>query len=391
MMAKRVFLIVLDSCGCGEMPDSADFGDAGSNTLRACTASSRLDIPTLSKMGIFNIDSVDCGTPVPAPTAAYGRMAEKSRGKDTTIGHWELAGLISPHPLPTFPDGFPADFIQAFEEKTGRKVLCNKPYSGTEVIRDYGREQKETGGLICYTSADSVFQIAANEAEIPPEELYRICEIAREMLTGPELGVGRVIARPYTGEYPNYVRTSNRHDFSLLPPAPTLLDALKQAGLATIGVGKIYDIFAGQGITEMVRNKSNADGMEHTLHYAAQDFEGLCFVNLVDFDMLYGHRNDVDGYAAALTEFDGQLRELLPMLKEDDLLFITADHGCDPSTPSTDHSREHVPLLAYGAKIKAGYNLGTRSTYADLAATVAEYFGVKANIAGTSFLREILQ
>ena len=391
MMAKRVFLIVLDSCGCGEMPDSAEFGDAGSNTLRACTASSRLDIPTLSKMGIFNIDSVDCGTPVPAPTAAYGRMAEKSRGKDTTIGHWELAGLISPHPLPTFPDGFPADFIQAFEEKTGRKVLCNKPYSGTEVIRDYGREQKETGGLICYTSADSVFQIAANEADIPPEELYRICEIAREMLTGPELGVGRVIARPYTGEYPNYVRTSNRHDFSLLPPAPTLLDELKQAGLATIGVGKIYDIFAGQGITEMVRNKSNADGMEHTLHYAAQDFEGLCFVNLVDFDMLYGHRNDVDGYAAALTEFDGQLRELLPMLKEDDLLFITADHGCDPSTPSTDHSREHVPLLAYGAKIKAGYNLGTRSTYADLAATVAEYFGVKANIAGTSFLREILK
>ena len=391
MMAKRVFLIVLDSCGCGEMPDSADFGDAGSNTLRACTASSRLDIPTLSKMGIFNIDSVDCGTPVPAPTAAYGRMAEKSRGKDTTIGHWELAGLISPHPLPTFPDGFPADFIQAFEEKTGRKVLCNKPYSGTEVIRDYGREQKETGGLICYTSADSVFQIAANEADIPPEELYRICETAREMLTGPELGVGRVIARPYTGEYPNYVRTSNRHDFSLLPPAPTLLDELKQAGLATIGVGKIYDIFAGQGITEMVRNKSNADGMEHTLHYAAQDFEGLCFVNLVDFDMLYGHRNDVDGYAAALTEFDGQLRKLLPMLKEDDLLFITADHGCDPSTPSTDHPREHVPLLAYGAKIKAGYNLGTRSTYADLAATVAEYFGVKANIAGTSFLREILK
>ena len=391
MMAKRVFLIVLDSCGCGEMPDSADFGDAGSNTLRACTASSRLDIPTLSKMGIFNIDSVDCGTPVPAPTAAYGRMAEKSRGKDTTIGHWELAGLISPHPLPTFPDGFPADFIQAFEEKTGRKVLCNKPYSGTEVIRDYGREQKETGGLICYTSADSVFQIAANEADIPPEELYRICEIAREMLTGPELGVGRVIARPYTGEYPNYVRTSNRHDFSLLPPAPTLLDALKQAGLATIGVGKIYDIFAGQGITEMVRNKSNADGMEHTLHYAAQDFEGLCFVNLVDFDMLYGHRNDVDGYAAALTEFDGQLRELLPMLKEDDLLFITADHGCDPSTPSTDHSREHVPMLAWGEKIKAGVNLGTRPTYADLAATVAEYLGVQAEIAGESFLKDILK
>ena len=390
-MIKRVFLIVLDSCGIGELPDAAQYGDVGSNTLKSCSTSSKFSTPNMAKLGLFNIDGVDFCKPEPRPTGCFGKLAEKSRGKDTTIGHWELAGLISPHPLPTFPDGFPADFIQAFEEKTGRKVLCNKPYSGTEVIRDYGREQKETGGLICYTSADSVFQIAANEADIPPEELYRICETAREMLTGPELGVGRVIARPYTGEYPNYVRTSNRHDFSLLPPAPTLLDALKQAGLATIGVGKIYDIFAGQGITEMVRNKSNADGMEHTLHYAAQDFEGLCFVNLVDFDMLYGHRNDVDGYAAALTEFDGQLRELLPMLKEDDLLFITADHGCDPSTPSTDHSREHVPLLAYGAKIKAGYNLGTRSTYADLAATVAEYFGVKANIAGTSFLREILK
>ena len=348
-MEKRVFLIVLDSCGCGEMPDSADFGDAGSNTLRACTTSSKLDIPMLTKMGIFNIDEVGCGTPVAAPVGAYGRMAEKSRGKDTTIGHWELAGVISPQPMPTFPDGFPESFIKAFEEKTGRKVLCNKPYSGTEVIE------------------------------------------AREMLQGPELGVGRVIARPYVGEYPNYTRTSNRHDFSLKPPKKTLLDYIQAAGLASIGVGKIYDIFAGQGITEMVRNKSNTDGMNHTLDYAAKDFNGLCFVNLVDFDMLYGHRNDVDGYANALTEFDVQLRELLPLLRPDDLLFITADHGCDPSTPSTDHSREHVPMLAYGAKVKPGVNIGTRSTYADLAATVAEYLGVKAEIAGESFLKEILK
>ena len=322
---------------------------------------------------------------------AYGRMAEKSRGKDTTIGHWELAGVISPQPMPTFPHGFPEDFIKAFEEKTGRKVLCNKPYSGTEVIKDYGREQKETGGLICYTSADSVFQIAANEADVPVEELYHICEEAREMLQGPELGVGRVIARPYVGEYPNYTRTSNRHDFSLKPPKKTLLDYIEAAGLASIGVGKIYDIFAGQGITEMVRNKSNTDGMNHTLDYAAKDFNGLCFVNLVDFDMLYGHRNDVDGYANALTEFDVQLRQLLPLLRPDDLLFITADHGCDPSTPSTDHSREHVPMLAYGQKIKPGVNIGTRSTYADLAATVAEYLGVTAEIAGESFLNEILK
>ena len=256
---------------------------------------------------------------------------------------------------------------------------------------DYGREQKECGGLICYTSADSVFQIAANEADVPVEELYHICETAREMLHGPELGVGRVIARPYVGEYPHYTRTSNRHDFSLKPPKKTLLDYIEAAGLSSIGVGKIYDIFAGQGVTEMVRNKSNADGMDHTFDYAAKDFEGLCFVNLVDFDMLYGHRNDVDGYANALTEFDGQLRRLLPMLRPDDLLFITADHGCDPSTPSTDHSREHVPMLAWGEKIKAGVNLGTRPTYADLAATVAEYLGVQVEIAGESFLKDILK
>lgn len=390
-MSKRVFWIVLDSCGCGEMPDSADFGDEGSNTLRACTTSAELSIPTLRKMGIFNIDEVGCGTPTEVPTAAYGRMAEKSRGKDTTIGHWELTGVISPYPLPTFPDGFPEKFIRAFQRRTGYEVLCNKPYSGTDVIRDYGREQERTKGLICYTSADSVFQIAANEADVPLPELYRVCELAREMLVGEELGVGRVIARPYVGMWPDYKRTANRHDFSLEPPKTTLLDEIERAGLDSIGVGKIYDIFAGRGVTEYVRNQSNADGMQHTFDYAKKDFNGLCFVNLVDFDMIYGHRNDVDGYARALTEFDGQLAELLPMLREEDLLIITADHGCDPSTPSTDHSREYVPVLLYGDSIRAGVNLGTRPTYADLAATVAEYLGIEADIAGESFLRDILK
>ena len=390
-MEKRVFLIVLDSCGCGEMPDSADFGDAGSNTLRACTTSSKLNIPMLTKMGIFNIDEVGCGTPVAAPVGAYGRMAEKSRGKDTTIGHWELAGVISPQPMPTFPDGFPESFIKAFEEKTGRKVLCNKPYSGTEVIKDYGREQKETGGLICYTSADSVFQIAANEADVPVEELYHICEEAREMLQGPELGVGRVIARPYVGEYPNYTRTSNRHDFSLKPPKKTLLDYIQAAGLASIGVGKIYDIFAGQGITEMVRNKSNTDGMNHTLDYAAKDFNGLCFVNLVDFDMIYGHRNDAKGYAQALSYFDRQFPRLLEGLGPEDLLMITADHGCDPSTPSTDHSREYVPWLTAGNRVRKGKNLGTLPTFADISATILEYFRLPPLAWGKSRLADLLK
>lgn len=373
------------------MPDSAEFGDAGSNTLKACASSSGLHVPALEKMGLFNIDGVGCGTPVPAPAAAFGRMAEASRGKDTTTGHWELAGVISPKPLPTFPDGFPEAFIRRFERRTGYEVLCNRPYSGTEVIRDYGREQERTKGLICYTSADSVFQIAANEADVPLPELYRVCGLAREMLQGPELGVGRVIARPYVGSWPDYRRTENRHDFSLEPPRKTLLDFLEQAGMDSIGVGKIRDIFAGRGITDSVRNRDNSDGMRHTLDYAKRDFHGLCFVNLVDFDMLYGHRNDIDGYANALTVFDGELRELLPLLREEDLLAVTADHGCDPSTPSTDHSREHVPVLLYGKRVRAGVNLGTRPSFADLAATVADYLEVRADIAGTSFLPEILR
>ena len=386
---RRVFLIVLDSVGIGEMPDSAQYGDEGSNTLAACTRSDKLDIPNLRQLGIFNIQGVGCGSPVEHPTGAVARLAEASKGKDTTIGHWEISGVISPKPLPTYPDGFPMELLEEFSRRTGRGWLCNKPYSGTQLLSDYGREHVETGKLIVYTSADSVFQIAAHEDVVPVPELYRCCEIARELLCG-EHGVGRVIARPFVGTYPDYTRTPNRHDYSLQPPGDTVLDAIKAAGLDCIGVGKINDIFAGRGITEFVRTKSNADGMEKTFGYARKDFHGLCFVNLVDFDMVYGHRNDVEGYAGALTQFDRQLGQLLPMLREDDLLIITADHGCDPSTPSTDHSREHVPMVAWSKGIKAGANLGTRDTYAHIAATVADYLGVKGNFSGSSFLPDIL-
>ena len=386
---RRVFLIVLDSVGIGEMPDSAQYGDEGSNTLAACTRSDKLDIPNLRQLGIFNIQGVGCGAPVEHPTGAVARLAEASKGKDTTIGHWEISGVISPKPLPTYPDGFPMELLEEFSRRTGRGWLCDKPYSGTQLLTDYGREHVETGKLIVYTSADSVFQIAAHEDVVPVPELYRCCEIARELLCG-EHGVGRVIARPFVGTYPDYTRTPNRHDYSLQPPGDTVLDAIKAAGLDCIGVGKINDIFAGRGITEFVRTKSNADGMEKTFGYAQKDFHGLCFVNLVDFDMVYGHRNDVEGYAGALTQFDRQLGQLLPMLREDDLLIITADHGCDPSTPSTDHSREHVPMVAWSKGIKAGANLGTRDTYAHIAATVADYLGVKGNFSGSSFLPDIL-
>ncbi len=387
---KRVFLIVLDSVGIGEMPDSADYGDAGSNTLGACAASGKLSVPNLEKLGLFNIEGVSCGTPAANPMGAVARLAEASRGKDTTIGHWEISGIISPKPLPTYPDGFPREVLDEFSRRTGRGVLCNKPYSGTQVLMDYGQEHMATGSWIVYTSADSVFQIAAHEELVPLEELYRACETAREILTG-EHGVGRVIARPFVGTWPNYAWTPNRHDYSLEPPASTLLDAVKEAGLSSIGVGKIHDIFAGRGLTEFVRTKSNDDGMDRTLEYAEKDFTGLCFVNLVDFDMLYGHRNDVPGYTAALNQFDRRLGELMPLLGEGDLLMITADHGCDPATPSTDHSREHVPLIVWGPGVKAGVNLGTRDTYAHIAATVADYLGVKYPGAGTSFLSEILK
>ena len=387
---KRVFLIVLDSVGIGEMPDSADYGDAGSNTLAACAATGKLSVPNLEKLGLFNIEGVGCGAPAEHPQGAVARLAEASKGKDTTIGHWEIAGVISQKPLPTYPNGFPKEVLEEFSRRTGRGVLCNQPYSGTQVLLDYGREHEKTGALIVYTSADSVFQVAAHEEVVPVPELYRYCEIAREILTG-EHGVGRVIARPFVGAWPDYTRTANRHDFSLEPPAPTLLDHIKAAGLSSIGVGKINDIFAGRGITEFVRTKSNDDGMDRTLEYAGKDFAGLCFVNLVDFDMVYGHRNNVPGYTEALNQFDRRLGELMPLLGEGDLLIITADHGCDPSTPSTDHSREHVPMVAWSPGVKPGVNLGTRDTYAHIAATVADYLGVEPPAAGKTFLAEILK
>ena len=385
-MSKRVFIIVLDSCGCGEMPDSYLWHDEGSNTLGAIRKDEHFDCPNLVNLGLFNIEGVGGG--VSDPKGSFARLKETSMGKDTTIGHWEIAGIISPKPLPTYPNGFPEDVIEEFEKRTGRKVLCNKPYSGTEVIKDYGEEHIKTGALIVYTSADSVFQIAAHEDVVPVPELYRYCQIARDMLQG-EHGVGRVIARPFTGEWP-FTRTSNRHDYSLIPPHTTMLDVLKKHNLATISVGKIYDIFAGKSVSESNRTTSNANGMEVTLDIQKRDFEGLCFVNLVDFDMKYGHRNDIVGYASAMTEFDRYLGEFLKNMRADDMLIITADHGCDPSTPSTDHSREYVPMIVCGDDIKAGVDLGTRSTFADISATVLEYLGVdKEDTAGESFLSKV--
>ena len=385
-MSKRVFIIVLDSCGCGEMPDSYLWHDEGSNTLGAIRKDEHFDCPNLVNLGLFNIEGVGGG--VSDPKGSFARSKETSMGKDTTIGHWEIAGIISPKPLPTYPNGFPEDVIEEFEKRTGRKVLCNKPYSGTEVIKDYGEEHVKTGALIVYTSADSVFQIAAHEDVVPVPELYRYCQIARDMLQG-EHCVGRVIARPFTGEWP-FTRTSNRHDYSLIPPHTTMLDVLKKHNLATISVGKIYDIFAGKSVSECNRTTSNANGMEVTLDIQKRDFEGLCFVNLVDFDMKYGHRNDIVGYASAMTEFDRYLGEFLKNMRADDMLIITADHGCDPSTPSTDHSREYVPMIVCGDGIKAGVDLGTRSTFADISATVLEYLGVdKEDTAGESFLSKV--
>lgn len=385
-MSKRVFIIVLDSCGIGELPDANLWHDEGSNTLGAIRNDAHFDCPNLTAMGLFNIDGVGGG--VESPTASFARLAEMSKGKDTTIGHWEIAGIISPTPLPTYPDGFPEDIIAEFEKRTGRKTLCNAPYSGTEVIKDFGDEHIKTGALIVYTSADSVFQIAAHESVVPVPELYRYCEIARDLLQG-EHGVGRVIARPFTGEYP-FVRTPNRHDYSLQPPHTTMLDLLNESGYDTISVGKIYDIFAGKSVSESNRTTGNTHGMEVTLNIQNRDFEGLCFVNLVDFDMKYGHRNDVAGYAQAMTDFDRQLGEFLPKMRKDDVLIITADHGCDPSTPSTDHSREYVPMLVYGENIKSGVDLKTRKSFSDISATVLDYFKVdKKDSAGESFLADV--
>ena len=379
---KRVFLIVLDSCGIGQLPDAAAFGDHDCHTMRRISASPKFCANNLLKMGLGNIDGQDYLPSTATPTAAVARLAERSMGKDTTIGHWEIAGVISPKPLPTYPDGFPPEVLEAFSAATGRGVLCNKPYSGTEVIADYGAEHMRTGDLIVYTSADSVFQIAAHEDVVPLEQLYEYCRQAREILRG-EHGVGRVIARPFTGSDPDFNRTANRRDFSLEPPAATLLDAIAATGKTVWGVGKISDIFAAQGITRCDLTHGNGEGMETALKAVQTDFEGLCFINLVDFDMLYGHRQDVDGYAAALTAFDSWLPSFMAQMKDDDVLMITADHGCDPGDSHTDHTREYVPLVVYGAAVNP-VNLGTRSTYSDIAATVAEYLGVPYNGAGES-------
>ena len=386
---KRVFLIVLDSCGAGAMPDSPQFGDIGVNTLRACASSSKLHIPNLLRLGLGNVDGLGFLGKTDVPAGAYGRLAERSMGKDTTIGHWEIAGIVSPQPLPTYPEGFPEEILAPFRQATGRGVLANAPWSGTAVIDRYGEEHMRTGDLIVYTSADSVFQIAAHEDIVPPETLYEYCRIARKLLVGKH-GVGRVIARPFVGTPGNFKRTANRHDFSLEPPTQTLPEAVKATGLASIGVGKIYDIFAGQGLTEHVYNKSNADGMAHTMHYLETDFTGLCFVNLVDFDMLYGHRRDIDGYAQALTEFDTWLGTFLPKIGKEDILLITADHGCDPAyTATTDHTREYVPVLVAGNGVNP-VNLGTRDSFADIAATVADLLHIPFTTPGVSFISEIM-
>lgn len=386
-MGKRVFWIVLDSVGCGAAPDAAEFGDAGSDTLGSCIRSGLFDAPNLTKLGLFNIEGTSFYDPKQDVSGCYCRMQEKSCGKDTTVGHWEMAGMISHEPLPTYYEGFPQEILDRLSEVSGRGILCNKTYSGTEVIKDYGEEHVKTGDLIVYTSADSVLQIAAHEDVVPIEELYEICRKAREIMQG-EHGVGRIIARPFEGEWP-YQRTVRRHDFSLQPPRETVLDALRSAGFLTIGVGKIFDIFAGKSVMLSYSNKGNDANMERVLDVADADFEGLCYVNLVDTDMIYGHRRDIPAYTKAINDFDVQLGQLLDKLRDDDILVITADHGCDPGFTGTDHTREYVPCLIYGSGLEKGVDLGTRPTFADQAASIADYFGIDYRGDGTSLLADI--
>ena len=377
-MAKRVFLIVLDSFGVGGAPDAAKFGDEGSNTLAAVLSYSKAPFPNLAKMGLLAIDGEDdpritsykkAQESIPSPIGSYARVREISAGKDSTIGHWEIAGIISDKAQPTYPDGFPSEVMKALEKATGKEYLWNKPYSGTDVIRDYGEEHMKTGKPIIYTSADSVLQIAAHEEIIPLNELYDICAKAREVMTGDH-AVGRVIARPFVGEPGNFTRTANRHDFSLSAPSSTMLDLLKNEGYDVISIGKIYDLFAGRGLTESNPTKGNTDGINKTIEMMDRDFTGLCFTNLVDFDMKYGHRNDIEGYATAMHEFDDALGIILSKLRDDDLLIITADHGCDPSTASTDHSRECIPLLIYGDGYRTPCNIGELSGFNNIAGIV---------------------
>lgn len=383
-MGKRVFLIVLDSVGAGEAPDADKFGDVGCDTLGTCVRSGKLQIPNMEKMGMYHLDGTSFADVKKKASGCYGKLTEQSAGKDTTVGHWEIGGVISHKAMPVYPNGFPEEVLDEFEKQTGRGILCNRPYSGTDVIRDYGREHMETGKWIVYTSADSVFQLAAHEEIISLKELYEACRKARNILTG-EHGVGRVIARPFVGRYPEFTRTVNRHDFSLEPPKDTIMDALKKQGFAVAGVGKIHDIFAGRGLTETYPNEGNQKNMELTLELMDKDFEGLCFVNLVDFDMMYGHRNDIEGYTRALNAVDIQLAQLMEKMGREDILIITADHGCDPGFKGTDHSREYVPCLCWGEGLKENVNLGVRKSFADIAQTIADIFGISYQGDGESF------
>lgn len=387
MKTKRIFLMVMDSFGIGGAKDAARFGDEGSNTLKSLMETEGFSAPTLGKLGLFHINGVEHDPKQEAPIGAYARVCEQSEGKDSTIGHWELAGIRSDEPLPTYPNGFPDDIIEEFERRTGRKVICNKAYSGTEVIKDYGLQQKETGALIVYTSVDSVMQIAAHTDLIPLKELYRYCEIAREMLSG-EHAVGRVIARPFTGDYP-YKRTSDRHDYSALPPKTTVLELLKNHGLETLAVGKINDIFAGVGISEAIRSGSNEEGMQVMTSLLGRDFRGLCFVNFVDFDTVFGHRRDTEGYVREVMKLDEWLEGFIRGLHDDDILMITADHGCDPNYKGTDHTRENVPVLVYGKEIKS-VNLGERESFSDVAATIADIFEIPYDLNGESFKKDLM-
>lgn len=391
MIAKgpfnRIVLIVLDSAGIGEMPDADVYGDSGADTLGHALGSRVVSIPNLQKLGLANITQLPVD-PVDKPSGVFGKAATASRGKDTTTGHWEMSGIITANPFPTYPNGFPPRVIEAFERAVGRKVLGNKAASGTEIIKELGEEHVRTGRPIVYTSADSVFQIAAHEQIVPLDELYRWSEIAREQLTGED-EVGRVIARPFIGEPGNFKRTEARQDFAIDPPEDTLLDRVKSAGLAVAAVGKIGSIFCHRGTTEELKAGNNNASVDQTLHALATTGRGLIFVNLVDFDMLYGHRNDVEGYARALEEFDARLPEIQRAMRDDDLMIISADHGCDPGDVSTDHTREYVPVLAWGRRVRAGVNLGIRSSLSDIGQTVAENFGLTLQ-AGRSFLHEIV-
>ncbi|MCD4712405.1 MAG: phosphopentomutase [Clostridiales bacterium] len=389
-MINRVILFVLDSVGIGGLPDAEQFGDFNVNTLgNIAKSTDDFKIPNLKKMGIGNIEGVDAIEADPSPIGAFGRSLEASNGKDTTTGHWEIAGLYIEHPFKTYPDGFPDHIIKAFEEQTGRKVIFNKPASGTVVLDEYGEEHMRTGNPIVYTSADSVFQIAAHEEIIPLEELYNMCQIARDMLRGDDQ-VARVIARPFVGTPGNFQRTSNRRDYSLKPFDKTVLDFAKEAGLEVKAVGKIVDIYDGEGITEDVHTKDNMDGVDQTIRFMKEDFKGILFTNLVDFDAKFGHRRDVDGYRQALEEVDARFPEMMSLMKEDDLLIVLADHGNDPAYKGSDHTREYIPILLYGDQVKKGVDIGTRKTFADIAATISDILEIPATPYGTSFKNEIL-